>query len=115
MKRWDLNLFEHLSGTWGYGGMAGDESDVRLFIGVTPFQETSGAQYDHDTDVVKAFCHIFVERMPTSALPELLESIKRIFDFYQEISPAPQLPSARRQIRPKVGGRFERPKLSQAE
>lgn len=90
--------------------MGSEERDIRLFIGMTPFQETSGEPYRPDVALARAVCHVFVERMPERALPELAESMVRIFEFYREPpNVQPALPSPGRALRGKAGRTYQRP------
>ena len=62
--------------------------------------------------VARGICHLVVDRLPDTALSELLESLKTMFEFYGAPRQSVALPPARRVLSAKVIGRQERRPLS---
>ncbi len=109
MQPWDLVQSE-LGGLWTYADFLDDEREVKVFIGMTPLQGTSEEPCAPEVILSRALCHVFVERMPERALPELVESMVRTFDFYREAAGTLALPASQpQQTRAKVGRQYQRP------
>lgn len=112
IRLWDPQTPE--LGRWTYADL---ENDVSLFIGYNPHQETAEKTTgDPNAAIIKALCHVYVQIMPTEALPELTKSLKRILDFYRP-EPVRLMVSATpaREARARVGERYVRPKFQLEE
>ena len=110
MRRWD-QLVSDIGGRWTYADLSADERDIRVFGWMSPFQGTSAEPYKPEVALTRAICHLFVERMPERALPELAEAMARTFEFYYDAPRAPIAlsPEPFQPVRGKVGKTYERP------
>ncbi len=102
--------------SYTYSDLSSEDQDIKVFYSIKPYQETGTEPYRPEVALVRAVCHVFVERLPERALPELAESMARIFEFYREAPKSePSLPSPPRQLRAKVGRKYERPSFDLPE
>lgn len=90
----------------------GADQNVRVFMRIDPRATSAGTQ-STEALIARGICHLVVDRLPDRALPELLEALKVMFEFYG--APGQQavaLPPPRRVLSAKIAGRQERPPLS---
>jgi hypothetical protein len=76
-------------GSLTYADWLKDTADIRI-IDVQPFQETDRERFAPPVALARYLCHLLIDRLPDRAVPELCESMARMFDFYRDL-PA-QLP-----------------------
>jgi len=65
--------------------------------------------------LVRMICHILLDRLPDKALSELLESLRSIYEFYQEPQRLPPAPPASVSFPARFGGAYVRPTSAIAE
>lgn len=65
--------------------------------------------------LVRMISHILVDRLPDRALPEILESLRSIYEFYQEPQLLPPAPQVLVSFPARFGGTYVRPTFAIAE
>jgi|SRR5712691_266863 len=109
---WGLDPFSGGSTAFAYGDMTDADHNVRIFMRVDQPGTSPGTPNAHVV-LARGICHLVVDRLPDAALPELLESLKTMFEFYgAPHQPDVSLPSPRRVLSAKVTGRRETRPLS---
>src|SRR2546425_4843301 len=108
---WGLDPFSAGSGAFAYGDVTGAGHSVRVFVRIDPMATSPNTQ-NAQVAVARGICHLVVDRLPDTALSELLESLKTMFEFYGAPRQSVALPPARRVVSAKVIGRQERRPLS---
>jgi len=74
---------------------------------------TTGETEDYFTRRVRFACHMLLDRIPAQGLPELVDSLRGIYDFYSEPA-APSVPllaSPTEPVKVKIGRTYERPEF----
>ena len=108
--RWVLDLSK--GSTIAYGDLTSAQHNLRVFVSREPL-ETSPNMRNTQVILARGICHLIVDRLPDAALPELMESLKTMFEFYNlSREQAVALPAPRRAVSGKVTGRQERRPLS---
>jgi hypothetical protein len=67
------------------------------------------SQDDKAPDAVRDLCHQILDRIPDRGLPELLESLERIREFYDTTAAPVEQPVTIRQTTARLGKRYDRP------
>ena len=60
-------------------------------------QETSEKSFDQESFINRILCHIVINRIPDKGLPDLIDSLKDVYQFHQNLgdsSPVYQLETA---------------------
>jgi len=65
--------------------------------------------------LIRILCHVLVDRLPEAAIFELLESLRSIFEFYQEPPHLPALPAHPTTFTAKFSGTYVRPTFEISE
>jgi hypothetical protein len=92
--------------------MTAADQNVRVFVMIDPLPTSPNTQ-NVQVALARGICHLFVDRLPEAALPEVVESLKMMFEFYAATRrPVGALPEPRRVLAAKVTGRQERRPLS---
>lgn len=123
MRRCDQDTFRTEFQSW--------ETESQVTLGWQ--QDVTGARFLHTVSIpayqatakrpvwsedlqIRLLCHVLINRIPDKGLPELCESLGRMYEFYNtpNLNELPALPE-RRQIRGKIGRAYERPGFSIAD
>lgn len=57
----------------------------------------------------RLLCHFLIDRIPDEGLPELVESVGGIYEFYQLPAPTPALLPQHRSVSGEISRSYERP------
>ena len=74
-------------------------------------RQTSATPADFQPILLRALCHLLVDQVPDLGLPDLCNSLREFWEFYN-VPPnrAPMLPVQRR-VSARIEGRYERPEF----
>ncbi len=110
--QWNPDPSNFQTGTCGVTLILGEAKVGELAPLTSTYIQTTTAQVDAPfTFLVRAACHKLLDRIPDQALPELCESLGRMWGFYSEKTSAPLalLPSPTQGKAAKRGKTFQRP------
>lgn len=108
MKLWVPNVWSNV-GSWTYSDWLKDAEELRIVDVLVP-NETSEEVSSPAASFARYVCHLLIDRLPNRAIPELCESMGRIYEFYRDIpEQRPALPLSRRTRTVRIAQRRERP------
>lgn len=76
---------------WDFFWKSRESGLENLYLWNSVIQETSEKSFDQESFINRILCHIVINRIPDKGLPDLIDSLKDVYQFHQNFGDFPHM------------------------